>query len=56
MVDGGRQVGVYVDREARRVDKNEEGRGKKRKEKKKGRRQRKLPGDWSWEISRLGGD
>lgn len=35
MVDGGRQVGVYVDREARRVDKNEEGRGKKRKEKKK---------------------
>lgn len=31
MVDGGRQV----DREARRVDKNEEGRGKKRKEKKR---------------------
>lgn len=58
MVDGGRQVGVYVDREARRVDKNEEGKrgGEKRERKKKGRRQRKLPGDWSWEISRLGGD
>lgn len=37
MVDGGRQVGVYVDREARRVDKNEEGKrgGEKRERKKK---------------------
>lgn len=29
---------------------------KKEKKKKDERRQRKLPGDWSWEISRLGGD